>query len=148
MKMLLNICEKLIEYGVKEVSIGDTIGVATSTQVKSLVNKLKSIDDLSRFAMHFHDTYARALSNVVVSYQEGIRIFDTSSGGLGGCPYAKGASGNLATEDLVFLFEDMGVSTGVDLKKLIKSSEEVFNYLRKMPDSKVNLALRKIYEQS
>ena len=89
----------------KEISIGDTIGVATSTQVKSLVGRLKSLDNLSRFAMHFHDTYARALSNVVISYREGIRIFDTSSGGLGGCPYAKGASGNLATEDLVFFLK-------------------------------------------
>ena len=91
--------------------------------------------------MHFHDTYSRALGNVMTSLEYGIRKFDASAGGLGGCPYAHGATGNLATEDLVHLLDDMGISTGVDLNKLKKATEDIFIFLDKQSTSKVNLAI-------
>lgn len=138
---VIEICEKLFDWGVDEISIGDTIGVATPLQVKSLIKHLEQKWDLSRFAMHFHDTYSRALGNVMTSLEYGIRKFDASAGGLGGCPYAHGATGNLATEDLVHLLDDMGISTGVDLNKLKKATEEIFIFLDKQSTSKVNLAI-------
>mgnify|MGYP001191193128 CR=1 FL=1 len=138
---VIEICEKLFDWGVDEISIGDTIGVATPLQVKSLIKRLEEKWDLSRFAMHFHDTYSRALGNVMTSLEYGIRKFDASAGGLGGCPYAHGATGNLATEDLVHLLDDMGISTGVDLNKLKKATEEIFIFLERQSTSKVNLAI-------
>jgi len=109
------------KMGITEVSIGDTIGVATPKQVHSLLKKLKGKVPLSRIAMHLHDTRGTALANVLASLERGVRIFDSSFGGLGGCPYAKGASGNLATDDLVYMLNGMGFKTGVDLEKLLIS---------------------------
>lgn len=116
---VLRLVKSMIKLGVFEVSIGDTIGVATPKQVESLVKKVKRIVPLKQVAMHFHDTRGTSLANVYASYNLGVRAFDSSAGGLGGCPYAKGASGNLATEDLLYMLKGMGVSTPVDLEKLI-----------------------------
>lgn len=119
---VLRLIRSMIKLGVYEVSVGDTIGVATPKQVESLVKKIKRIVPLSKIAMHFHDTRGTSLANVYASYKLGVRAFDSSVGGLGGCPYAKGASGNLATEDLIYLLKGMGISTSVDLEKLINTS--------------------------
>ncbi len=107
------------KLGVYEVSLGDTIGVATPTQVESLLKKLKRVTPVKKLAMHFHDTRGTSLANVYASYNLGVRAFDSSIGGAGGCPYAKGATGNLATEDLVYMLKGMGVQLSADLDKLI-----------------------------
>jgi hydroxymethylglutaryl-CoA lyase len=105
--------------GVREVSLGDTTGMANPVMVGELVRRIKPRVNGMDLALHFHDTRGAALANVLAGLQEGVAIFDGSVGGLGGCPYAKGASGNVATEDLVNMLEEMGVRTGVDLPKLI-----------------------------
>lgn len=117
---VLRVSEKLFELGVYELSIGDTIGVAHPRAVRSLTKKLIGEFGSQRIAMHFHDTRGTALANILASLDLGIRVFDTSLGGLGGCPYAPGASGNVATEDVVYMLEGMGLKTGVDLKELIR----------------------------
>ncbi|MBX3020201.1 MAG: hydroxymethylglutaryl-CoA lyase [Bdellovibrionales bacterium] len=121
-KRVIDLILKLAKLGVHEISIGDTIGVATPKQVRSLLKKLKSRLPLTKVAMHFHDTRGTALANVLASLEAGVEVFDSSFGGLGGCPYAKGASGNLATDDLVYMLEGMGLKTGVDLNKLLSYS--------------------------
>ncbi|MBK7845013.1 MAG: hydroxymethylglutaryl-CoA lyase [Bdellovibrionales bacterium] len=118
---VVKLATALLELGVYEVSIGDTIGVASPRQVEILLKKILKKIPARRLAMHFHDTRGTALANVAKSYELGIRSFDSSVGGLGGCPYAKGASGNLATEDLVYMMHAMGVRTNVDLESLIET---------------------------
>lgn len=118
-KRVLDLILRLIKLGAYEVSVGDTIGIANPNQVESLIRKIKRRVPLKKIAMHFHDTRGTALANVLVSLKAGVRTFDSSFGGLGGCPYAKGASGNLATEDLVYMLHGMGFKTGVDLSRLL-----------------------------
>jgi hydroxymethylglutaryl-CoA lyase len=110
----------MLKMGVYEVSLGDTIGVATPKQVKSLLKKVLREAEPKQLAMHFHDTRGTSLANVCASLDLGLRTFDSSVGGLGGCPYAKGASGNLATEDLVYLLQGLGFDSQVNLEKLIQ----------------------------
>lgn len=119
---VVELTRALREMGVAEISLGDTIGVGTPVQVRALVEAVEEVAPLECVALHMHDTYGRALVNVAAGYEAGIRIFDASLGGLGGCPYAPGASGNVATEDVVDLFERSGVSTGVDLDALVDTS--------------------------
>ncbi len=102
-----------------EISIGDTIGVADVGQVESLFKKLKKLVPMKKLAGHFHDTRGQALANIVAAYKQGVEIFDTSLGGLGGCPYAPGATGNVATEDVVYMFHGMGIKTGLNLDQLL-----------------------------
>jgi hydroxymethylglutaryl-CoA lyase len=123
----------LLELGADEVSLGDTIGVGTPTQVRSLVEAVASVAPLERIALHMHDTYGRALANVQAGYESGVRIFDSSLGGLGGCPYAPGASGNVATEDVVDLFEASGIATGIDLESLVETAAWVERDLLQTP---------------
>ncbi len=131
---VVELAKKFVKMGVYEVVIGDTIGVATPNQVKSLLTKLKRAVPLKKLAMHMHDTRGTALANVLVSLNLGIRIFDSSFGGIGGCPYAKGASGNLATDDLVYMLHGMGFKTGVDLGRLLNYSETIRAQIgRKLP---------------
>ncbi len=112
----------LLELGVAELSIGDTIGVATPDQVVTVTETLLPLTGAERLAMHFHDTRGTALANVLTALQLGVSIFDSAAGGLGGCPYAPGASGNLATEDLLYLLHGLGIATGVDLEKVVVAS--------------------------
>ena len=112
----------LLELGVAELSIGDTIGVATPNQVVEVTNILTPLAGIERLAMHFHDTRGTALANVMTALQLGISIFDSAAGGLGGCPYAPGASGNLATEDLLYLLDGLGIETGIDLEHVVAAS--------------------------
>jgi hydroxymethylglutaryl-CoA lyase len=133
---LISVIEKFLSLGVYEISIGDTIGVATPLQVNSyLLEVLKTID-ISKVAMHFHDTRGMALSNILVSLEKGISIFDSSSGGLGGCPYAKGSTGNIATEDVLYLTNSLGIDTGVNLKKVVEASQFILGKVQKTSPSK------------
>jgi hydroxymethylglutaryl-CoA lyase len=118
---VVSIAKKMAKLGVYEISIGDTIGVATPEQVKSLFKKLKKIIPIAKLAGHFHDTRGTALANILAAYEVGVRTFDSSIGGLGGCPYAPGATGNVATEDVVYMFDGMKVKTGLSLNKLIET---------------------------
>ncbi len=137
-----------LKMGVHEVSIGDTIGVATPKQVRSLLTKLKRKVPLHKIAMHLHDTRGTALANVLASLDLGVRVFDSSFGGLGGCPYADGASGNLATEDLIYMLHGMGFKTGVDLDKLLKFSLQIESEIaRKLPSRLAAAGLPKVAQK-
>ena len=116
------LAEDLLALGVEEISLGDTIGVGHPNQVRELVRAVSHSVPLSRIALHLHDTYGRALANLQAGYEMGVRTFDAALGGLGGCPYAPGASGNVATEDVVDLFECSGVATGVALDGLVETA--------------------------
>ncbi len=116
---VIRLVRAMIKMGVYEVSVGDTIGVATPKQVESLLKKIKRIAPLSKIAMHFHDTRGTSLANVYASLRLGVRTFDASVGGLGGCPYAKGATGNLATEDLLYLLKGMGYKLTPNIQKIL-----------------------------
>jgi hydroxymethylglutaryl-CoA lyase len=120
---VVDLARKLTERGASEVSLGDTIGVGCPNQVRKLVRAVASEVPIERIALHLHDTYGRALANAQAGFEEGVRVFDSSLAGLGGCPYAPGASGNVATEDLVDLFEREGVRTGIDLDTLVNASD-------------------------
>ena len=128
---------RMLDMGVYEVSLGDTVGVANPKQVRSLIKRLGQDLPLNQLALHMHDTRGTALANILVGLEEGITTFDTAFGGLGGCPYAPGASGNLATEDLVYMLEAMGYDTGVDLDRIIIASEQVAALLGRSLPSKV-----------
>ncbi|MCM2352110.1 MAG: hydroxymethylglutaryl-CoA lyase [Pseudobdellovibrio sp.] len=117
-KKVVELAKRLYKMGCYEISIGDTIGVATVNQVDSLFKKLKKVIPITKLAGHFHDTRGQALANILEAYKVGVRVFDSSIGGLGGCPYAKGATGNVATEDVVYMFNGMDVNTGLDIDKL------------------------------
>ncbi|MBX6352172.1 MAG: hydroxymethylglutaryl-CoA lyase [Thermoflavifilum sp.] len=117
-EQVLRVVDKLLELGADEVSLGDTIGVAVPTQVTAVVEAVARRAPLDRISLHFHDTRGMAAANVYAGWLAGIRHFDGSIGGLGGCPYAPGATGNVATDDLLYLFHGMGVETGVDADRL------------------------------
>ncbi len=134
--ILKSVIERFIQFGAYEISLGDTIGVATPIQVENIIIELKKYFDISQLALHFHDTRGMAIANILVSLQQGITIFDSSAGGLGGCPYAKGAAGNVATEDLVYLCNSLGIETGVDIKKLSQASSFILSKLNKETTSK------------
>ena len=117
---VVKLVKKFAELGIYEISIGDTIGVADPAQVRRLVSKLINAVGAKRLAMHFHDTRGTALANILASLDLGITVFDSSLGGLGGCPYSPNSTGNVATEDVVYMLERMGYNTGTDLSKLIE----------------------------
>jgi len=126
---VLEVVARLLDLGCYEVSVGDTIGVGTPMQVQGVIGVLLQVVPASRLAMHFHDTRGTALANTLAALEMGIATFDASSGGLGGCPYAPGASGNLATEDLVYMLDQMGIDTSVDLNRLMRASAIIAPYL-------------------
>jgi len=126
---VLEVSARLLDIGCYEVSVGDTIGVGTPMQVQGVIGMLLQVIPASKLAMHFHDTRGTALANALASLEMGISTYDASSGGLGGCPYAPGASGNMATEDLVYMLDAMAIETGVDLNRLVKASSIIAPYL-------------------
>jgi isopropylmalate/homocitrate/citramalate synthase len=126
---VLEVTARLLDLGCYEVSIGDTIGVGTPMQVQGVIGMLLQVIPPKRLAMHFHDTRGTALANTLAALEMGITTFDSSAGGLGGCPYAPGASGNMATEDLIYLLDGMGIESGVDLKRLVDASSIIAPYL-------------------
>ncbi len=135
---VLAVARSLVEMGISELSLGDTIGVATPNQVIDVVSLLleKGTIPVERLAVHFHDTRGTALANVLMALQLGISIVDASAGGLGGCPYAPGAAGNLATEDLLYMLHGMGISTGVSLEKVVAATSYIAPLLGHVPTSK------------
>jgi isopropylmalate/homocitrate/citramalate synthase len=116
------VARRLADIGCAEVSIGDTIGVAVPSQVTDVMGRLLEAVPGATLAVHFHDTRGTALANVLAALQTGIAVVDSSAGGLGGCPYAPGASGNLATEDLLYMLQGMGIETGVDIARVAAAS--------------------------
>jgi hydroxymethylglutaryl-CoA lyase len=136
------VAARLVSMGCDEVSVGDTIGVGVPTQVPEVVGRTVDAGvPLARLALHFHDTRGTALANVAEGLREGVRIFDSSAGGLGGCPYAPGAAGNVATEDLVYLLHGMGYETGVDLALVAAASRALAGTIGRRPVSRVFQAL-------
>ncbi len=136
LKKLISVAKRLFDMGVYEISIGDTIGVAVPKQVKTFIRALKSEIPVGKLAMHFHDTRGMALTNIYVSLEEGVTIFDSSAGGLGGCPYAKGATGNVATEDVWYLMHSQGLDTGIDISKLVEASKFILGKVARPTESK------------
>ena len=128
-EMVVDVSRKLLDVGCDEISIGDTIGVGVPSQVDELVPALNREIPIEKIAFHFHDTRGTALANVYAALEHGIAIFDSSSGGLGGCPYAPGATGNLGTEDLLYMLHGMGIETGVDLAKVRAASRFIAGVL-------------------
>ncbi|HZZ64080.1 MAG TPA: hydroxymethylglutaryl-CoA lyase [Candidatus Baltobacteraceae bacterium] len=141
--IVVDVTRKLIDMGCDEISIGDTIGVGVPSQVDELVPMLLREVPLSKIAFHFHDTRGTALANVYAALQHGVSIFDSSSGGLGGCPYAPGATGNLGTEDLLYMLHGMGIRTGVDLAKVRAASRFIAGVLGHDLTSKAYQALER-----
>ncbi|MGE3974093.1 MAG: hydroxymethylglutaryl-CoA lyase [Bdellovibrionales bacterium] len=139
-KQVLKVVEQILDLGVFELSIGDTIGAATPKAVKALLQPLLKLSPAKKTAMHFHDTRGTALSNITESLQWGIQVFDSSVGGLGGCPYAPGASGNVATEDVVYLLKREGAKVSVDLEKLISVNKWLDKVLNRKLPSRVGQA--------
>ncbi|WP_175409023.1 hydroxymethylglutaryl-CoA lyase [Streptomyces sp. TRM64462] len=122
-EQVVGVCRRLADMGCDELSLGDTIGVATPGHVKALLTALNAADIATEYlAVHFHDTYGQALANTYAALEHGVTTIDASAGGLGGCPYAKSATGNLATEDLVWMLHGLGIETGVDLGRLTATS--------------------------
>jgi isopropylmalate/homocitrate/citramalate synthase len=133
---VLGVAEALLTLGVVELSLGVTIGVATPNQVVDIVEQLKTVTDLAGVALHCHDTRGTALANVLAALEMGITRFDSASAGLGGCPYAPGASGNLATEDLLYMLQGLGIKTGVDLAQVVEASRFISQALARTPTSR------------
>ncbi|MCW2789955.1 MAG: hydroxymethylglutaryl-CoA lyase [Aeromicrobium sp.] len=139
---VVSVGQSLLDLGASQLSIGDTIGVATAGHVRELIGRFVAAGTgVDRLAMHFHDTYGQALANAHAALQVGITTFDASAGGLGGCPYAESATGNLATEDLVWMLDGLGIRHGVDLPALVETSRWMAGILGKEPASAVVRAL-------
>jgi hydroxymethylglutaryl-CoA lyase len=139
---VVRVAEELLALGVDELSIGDTIGVATPNQVTELVPLLAERAGLDRLALHFHDTRGTALANVLAALELGVSTFDSAAGGAGGCPYAPGAAGNLATEDLLYMLHGMGIETGIDLAAVVRASTYLATIVQRPLTSKYLQAAR------
>ena len=138
---VVNVADMLWELGCYEISLGDTIGVGTPLKAKALLRAVAGTVPIAHLAMHFHDTYGQALANLYAGMEEGVRVIDAAAGGLGGCPYAPGATGNVATEDVVYMLEGMGIATGVDMAKLVAASNAIGHLIGRAPVSRVAAAL-------
>ncbi|MGI8721400.1 MAG: hydroxymethylglutaryl-CoA lyase [Geodermatophilaceae bacterium] len=139
---VVSVGQALLDMGCSELSLGDTIGVATPGRVVAVLDAFAAVGTpVDRLAVHFHDTYGQALSNTLTALREGVTVVDASAGGLGGCPYAESATGNLATEDLVWMLNGLGITTGVDLESLVDTSIWMAGQLGKPSPSRVVQAL-------
>ncbi len=136
------VAKALLDMGCYEISLGDTIGVGTPAKVHAMLDAVLAVVPVSQVAVHFHDTYGQALTNIYAALSRGIHVIDSAVAGLGGCPYAAGASGNVATEDVVYLLNGLGIEHGVELNTLAKAGWAIAAALGKAPSSKVGLALK------
>jgi hydroxymethylglutaryl-CoA lyase len=136
-----DVAEALFERGAYEISLGDTIGTGTPATVERMLDAVARVVPIGRMAGHYHDTYGMAVANVDASWRFGLRTFDSSISGLGGCPYAKGATGNVATEDIVYLLHGLGADTGIDLDALVDASLWISQRLGRAPGSRVARAM-------
>ena len=137
---VVNLAAKMTEMGCFQISLGDTIGAGTPVQAKKMVQKVSEKVPVSKLALHFHDTRGQALANIYACLELGVTVIDASVAGLGGCPYAKGATGNVATEDVVFMLHGMDIETGIDLNKLIETGRFISDVLGRVPQSRVSVA--------
>jgi hydroxymethylglutaryl-CoA lyase len=140
-KNVAEVAARLKELGCYEISLGDTIGVGTPLKARQLLRAVAGAVPIANLGMHFHDTYGQALANLYAGMEEGARVIDSAAGGLGGCPYAPGATGNVATEDVVYMLEGMGITTGVDMAKLVDATNEVSRLIGRPPVSRVASAI-------
>jgi hydroxymethylglutaryl-CoA lyase len=138
----VRVSKALYDMGCYEISLGDTIGVGTPGEARAMIRAVAGEVPIAKLAGHYHDTYGQAVANIWASIDEGVTTFDCSVSGLGGCPYAKGATGNVASEDVVYMLHNSGFATGVDLDALIEISAWISEKLGRKPGSKVTLAKR------
>ena len=136
-----DVAARLLQIGCYEISLGDTIGVGTPVKTQAMVRSVAARVPTEKLAVHFHDTYGQALANILAALEMGVAVIDSSVAGLGGCPYAPGASGNVASEDVLYMLNGMGVETGVDLKSLAETGRFIAHVLHREPASKANIAL-------
>lgn len=136
------VTEELLKLGCYEISLGDTIGVGTIGSINAMLKEVKNVADPSQLAIHCHNTYGQALPNILTALNHGIRVIDAAVSGLGGCPYAKGASGNVPTEDVVYMLHGLGAYTGINLPELVLIGRFICNYLGRKSESKVTLAMK------
>ncbi|GGG12046.1 hydroxymethylglutaryl-CoA lyase YngG [Lysinibacillus alkalisoli] len=141
-QQVLDVVHRLFDMGVDEISLGDTIGVGVPNEVERLLEVLLKSYKPHQFAMHFHDTRGTAIANIIKSMEMGITIFDSAVGGLGGCPYAKGASGNVATEDVLYTLNKMGITTNVSLERLLQAAQYIEHKINRTVNSKQMAILR------
>ena len=138
---VVDVAKRLWNLDCYEISLGDTIGVGTPVKARQLLRAVAGAVPMANLAMHFHDTYGQALANLYAGMEEGARVIDSAAGGLGGCPYAPGATGNVATEDVVYMLEGMGIATGVNMARLVAASNEVSRLIGRAPVSRVAAAI-------
>jgi hydroxymethylglutaryl-CoA lyase len=138
---VVDVAKILWNLGCYEISLGDTIGVGTPKRARALLRAVTGHVPMANLAMHFHDTYGQALANLYAGMEEGARVIDSAAGGLGGCPYAPGATGNVATEDVVYMLEGMGIATGIDMTKLMSATNEISRLIGRPPVGRVAAAL-------
>tara|TARA_B110000240_G_C13396845_1_gene409224 strand:+ start:78 stop:1001 length:924 start_codon:yes stop_codon:yes gene_type:complete len=141
-KKVAEVAEKLFNMGCYEISLGDTTGIGTPASVQKMLQAVSTRVPMAKLAVHFHDTYGQALVNIYTALQMGIKAVDSAIAGLGGCPYAKGASGNVATEDVIYMLNGLGIKTGIDFDKLLKAGWFISDKLSREPISKVSNAYR------
>ena len=141
LQAVVDVSKTLFDLGCYEVSLGDTIGVGTPLKARQLVRAVAGSMPMANVAMHFHDTYGQAVANLYAGMEEGCRVIDSAAGGLGGCPYAPGATGNVGTEDVVCMLEGMGIATGVNVDRLLAASNAVSALIGRPPVSRVASAL-------
>lgn len=140
---VIELTKRLYDIGCYEISVADTIGVGTASSAQQLFAKLADVVPVDQLAGHFHDTYGQALANIYAVLQCGVSVIDSSVAGLGGCPYARGATGNVATEDVVYMLDGMGIETGVDMQKLLEAGVYINSFLEREPVSRAASALLK-----
>ena len=136
-----DVAQRLIDIGCYEISLGDTVGVGTAASISNMLDAIAAKVSINQLAVHFHDTYGQALTNIYAALQMGVSVIDSSIAGLGGCPYAKGAAGSVATEDLVYMLNGLGIEHGVELDKLISAGQFICDQLERTTGSKVAAAL-------
>lgn len=140
-KAVAFVTEKLLKMGCYEISLGDTIGVGTANSMSKMLCEVFTVAKPNHLAIHCHNTYGQALPNILVALDAGIQVIDSAVSGLGGCPYAHGASGNVPTEDVVYMLHGLGATTGINLTELVLAGREICEYLEKKSESKVTLAM-------
>src|SRR5689334_13649054 len=138
---VVDVAKALWDLGCYEISLGDTIGVGTPGKARELLRAVAGSVPMAHLAMHFHDTYGQALANLYAGMEEGARVIDSAAGGLGGCPFAPGATGNVATEDVAYMLEGLGIATGVDMAKLVAATNAISDQLGRKPVSRVAAAI-------
>jgi len=139
---VMRIATALYEMGCYEISLGDTIGVGTPLKAQAMLRAVAERVPLERIAVHFHDTWGQGLANILASLDLGVMVVDSSVAGLGGCPYAAGATGNVATEDVVYMLDGMGIATGVNLERVVAAGRAICQKLGRWPASNVALAMQ------